>query len=117
MSMWTNASVTIAQRSEEYDNETGNLKDADEELIVSNARCVFSQSKGDRSVYGAGYRELAKLTPELLIPGYESIRIPVGAQARVVPDKGLSEDYTVSSSLFTGGIREGHWEVALERIA
>ncbi|WP_146118963.1 hypothetical protein [Blastopirellula marina] len=116
--MWTNASVTITHRDEEIDNTTGNLAVADEVLILENARCVFSQARGkSREVYKEGFREFSKLYPALLIPGYESIQIPTGSQLRVVPDKGQAKDFTVVSALYTGGIREAHWEVELEQIA
>lgn len=114
--MWTNATATITRRGSNISDDRGYRKTGTASAVLTDVRCLLSQSTGRRSVNTDGLREFSKPSHMLMIPGQPDAALGPGDQATVVPDSGPTITVTINDALFTHGIGEGHWECGIEHI-
>lgn len=114
--MWTNASLTIRTRGVTYDQDTGHRTEGDEDVVIRDARCCYSQSRGTRQVFKNGLREYSKPVEAVLFETDQDIDIKPGYQATITPDGGTAKVYTVNHAILSVGIAGKNWQMEIESI-
>ena len=115
--MYDNAKVTITRPVKTRSQTTGYKTNASAASVISNVRCLYSESPRGRSVFANGIEQYTKPVPNIAIYVPITGVIQVGDQAVITPDAtATATTYTVNAANKVKGLALSHWVVELEAV-